>query len=75
MAETRYGALELLVTLTELIPKAVQGCPQWIPNLVQCCLEGMSEINDDVNGDWLERSASFILFFVTRRECFLVRII
>ncbi|KAG8908141.1 hypothetical protein FRB99_000169 [Tulasnella sp. 403] len=56
--ETRYAALELMVTLTESTPKSAQMCSAWIPSLVQCCLEGMAEIRDDVDGDWLERDVS-----------------
>ncbi|KAG8910757.1 hypothetical protein FRC01_006145, partial [Tulasnella sp. 417] len=52
---TRYAALELLISITENDAKAVQACSEWIPTLVQCCLEGLAEIHDDVDGDWLDR--------------------
>lgn len=52
---TRYAALELLISITENDSKAVQACSEWIPTLVQCCLEGLAEIHDDVDGDWLDR--------------------
>ncbi|KAG8978874.1 hypothetical protein FRB93_010526 [Tulasnella sp. JGI-2019a] len=51
----RYAALELMLSLTEGTSKAAQACPGWIEALVNCCLEGMTEIDDDANGDWLDR--------------------
>ncbi|KAG9049500.1 hypothetical protein FS837_010096, partial [Tulasnella sp. UAMH 9824] len=52
---TRYAALELLISITENDSKAVQACSEWVPTLVQCCLQGLAEIYDDVDGDWLNR--------------------
>ncbi|KAG8938828.1 hypothetical protein FRC04_007419 [Tulasnella sp. 424] len=28
---------------------------EWTPSLVRCCLEGLAEIPDDVDGDWLDQ--------------------
>lgn len=56
--DARHAALELLITLTEAMPKAAQACPGWIPGVVSCCLEGMTELNDDAEGDWLDRDVS-----------------
>lgn len=55
---TRYAALELLISITENDSKAVQACSEWVPTLVQCCLQGLAEIHDDVDGDWLDRDVS-----------------
>lgn len=53
--DTRYAALELLISLTESLPKAVQGFQEWTPCVVRCCLEGMADIDDDEEADWLDR--------------------
>ncbi|KAG8854198.1 hypothetical protein FRB96_007754 [Tulasnella sp. 330] len=53
--DVRYAALELMLSITEGTSKAAQACLGWIEALVNCCLEGMTEIRDDADGDWLER--------------------
>jgi len=56
--DTRHAALELMVTLTESTPKGVQACQGWSETLIRCCLEGLAEIHDDEDGDWLDKDVS-----------------
>lgn len=49
-----------MVSLTEGTAKAAEACPGWINALVKCCLEGMTEIRDDPEGDWLDRNVSTV---------------